>query len=138
MDLLEQARSDGLDAVGYRRARHVVSENDRVRKVVAALASGDLATVGLLFAESHESLRDDYEVTVPELDAMVRAANSAPGCIGARMTGAGFGGCCVALIDAGSFQDFKDAASSSYDMYGFVAPDIFRVSAAAGASCENY
>ncbi|MGH9186459.1 MAG: galactokinase, partial [Acidimicrobiales bacterium] len=87
------------DAVLRRRARHVVTENDRVLEVVARLRAGDVASIGPLLTASHESLRDDFEVSSPELDAAVDAALGA-GAIGARMTGAGFGGCALALVGA--------------------------------------
>ncbi len=80
-----------------RRARHVVSENERVRQAAAALAAGDLARCGSLMVESHASLRDDYEVSTPEMDAAVEAELSVPGVFGARLTGGGFGGCIVIL-----------------------------------------
>src|SRR5687768_4116188 len=120
MEDVRTARSAGLDEVAFRRARHVVTENERVHQFAQALSSSDFRTLGDACARSHDSLRYDYEVTVAELDAMVLAARSAPGCIGARMTGAGFGGCCVALIQAGSFSDFRAATTASYGMYGFV------------------
>ena len=92
------AAADRLDPVAYRRAEHVVTENARVEATVAALAAGDLAAVGRLFAESHASLRDRFEVSSPELDAMVEIAMAVPGVIAARMTGAGFGGCTINLV----------------------------------------
>jgi galactokinase len=85
------------DDVILRRARHVVSENERVRQACAALGSGDLARFGALMVESHASLRDDYEVSTPEMDAAVEAALEIPGVYGARLTGGGFGGCIVIL-----------------------------------------
>ena len=133
---IQVAVQSGLDDVAARRAKHVVTENARVLEFKTALASSDLRKLGDLCARSHESLRDDYEVTVAELDAMVRAARSAPGCIGARMTGAGFGGCCVALIEAGSFEEFRKAALASYGMYGFATPNLFKVEASDGARAQ--
>ena len=85
-----------------RRARHVVSENQRVRDFAAAQAAGDLQRAGLLMIESHRSLRDDYEVSIPEVDAVVEQLCATPGVRGARMTGGGFGGCVVALCDPGT------------------------------------
>ena len=82
-----------------RRARHVVSEIARTEQAAAALAEADLAQFGRLMYASHESLRRDYEVSVPELDALVEAAAAAPGVLGARMTGGGFGGCAIALVE---------------------------------------
>ncbi|MEO3781591.1 galactokinase, partial [Micromonospora sp. B11E3] len=87
-----------LGDVELRRARHVITENQRVLDAVDALRSTDADTFGLLMTASHASLRDDYEVSVPELDTLVDIAVSVPGVLGARMTGAGFGGCAVALV----------------------------------------
>ncbi|HET7771239.1 MAG TPA: galactokinase, partial [Chloroflexota bacterium] len=87
-----------LPEVVRRRARHVVTENERTLRSVAALEAGDLGAFGRLMDESHASLRDDYEVTVPPLDAMVDAAHNVSGVLGSRMTGAGFGGCTVSLV----------------------------------------
>ena len=85
-----------------RRARHVVTENARVLAAVEALRSGDLTAVGRLMVESHESLRHDFEVTTSVLDRLVEALVATPGVLGARMTGGGFGGCVVALVEAGA------------------------------------
>lgn len=89
------------DAVLRKRARHVVRENARVRAFAAALSGRDAATAGALMNESHASLRDDFEVSTPALDALVAGLQAAPGVWGARLTGAGFGGCAVALCDTG-------------------------------------
>jgi len=90
--------SDLLDEETLRRCTHVVNENERVLLAVAALRAGDLESVGRLFTESHASLRDLYEVSSPDLDALVEIAAEVPGVIGARMTGGGFGGCTVNLV----------------------------------------
>jgi galactokinase len=90
------------DDVLRRRARHVVTENGRVLAFVDCLRSGDLAGAGALMAESHRSLRDDFEVSTPALDALVARLAATPGVFGARLTGAGFGGCAVALAEPGS------------------------------------
>lgn len=87
------------DPVIYRRARHVISENNRVLLAVSALKRGDLATLGQLMNDSHESLRHDYQVTGAELDTIVNAARKVKGVLGARMTGAGFGGCAIAIAE---------------------------------------
>lgn len=89
-----------LNPVVRKRARHVVTEIQRVWEFRDALANGDLDRIGALMAASHASLRDDYECSCPELDSIVAAAYAAPGCIGARMTGAGFGGAAVALVQS--------------------------------------
>jgi galactokinase len=98
-------RIRALPAPLDRRARHVVTENARVLATVDALGRGDLTAVGRLFRESHESLRDDFEVSVPAVDALVEAAMRQPGVYGARMTGGGFGGSIVAIADASASRD---------------------------------
>ena len=92
------------DATVRHRARHVVTEDERVRAFADALAAGDLATAGALMVDSHRSLRDDFEVSTPQLDALVDELLSRPGVHGARLTGAGFGGCVVALTDPGALE----------------------------------
>jgi len=89
-----------LDGVERRRARHVITEIDRVRQAVSASRAGNAERFGVLMNESHTSLRDDFEVSIPELDHLVERLRSTPGVLGARLTGAGFGGCAVALVDA--------------------------------------
>ncbi len=109
MGPLRLARTQDLspltDPVLLSRARHVVTENERVRQCVEALKSEDLVTVGRLMTASHLSLRDDYEVSTPDLDAAVEALISTPGVYGARLTGAGFGGCVIALAKPGAVKD---------------------------------
>jgi galactokinase len=91
-----------LDEVSFRRARHVVTENQRVRDFAAALVSGDHAEAGALMTESHRSLRDDFDTSTPEMDAAVERLAGSPGVYGARMTGGGFGGCVVVLSEPGA------------------------------------
>lgn len=93
------------DPLARRRARHVVTENERVRQFAAALRAGHLRGAGALMAASHASLRDDYEVSTPVLDALVERLLTAPGVHGARLTGAGFGGCVVALTEPGALAE---------------------------------
>ena len=93
------------DPVIRARARHVVTENQRVRDVVAALRAGDLVAVGGLLHEGHRSLRDDYATSTPAMDAAVAALMATPGVYGARMTGGGFGGCVIALAEPGAVND---------------------------------
>ena len=97
---LLSAEQHRLDGAQVRRARHVVTENQRVLDSAAALRRGDVADFGRLMLDSHASLRDDYEVSGPELDTLVAIAVQTPGVLGARLTGAGFGGCAVALAAA--------------------------------------
>jgi galactokinase len=106
----------GAGEVAERRRRHVVSENERVRRCVAALEApggADLPAIGMLFRESHESLRDDFEVSTPELDLLVDLADH-HGAYAARMTGGGFGGSIVLLVDAGRAAVLVDAVASRY------------------------
>lgn len=102
------------DDVIYRRVRHCVTENDRVIKAVEALKSDNLQELGRLLYASHDSLRDDYEVTGLELDTLKEVASKQPGCIGARMTGAGFGGCAIALVHKDSVEDFMKNVQTEY------------------------
>jgi galactokinase len=126
-----------LTPVVYQRCRHVVTENERVQQTVAALGQGDLATVGALMNASHESLRVDYAVSSPALDAMVAAMRSAPGCYGARLTGAGFGGCAVALVALGAEQAVADAIFEQYPKTSNVWPEVYTSRAAEGARVEE-
>ena len=127
---LESAR-DGMSEVVYRRGRHVISENRRTREACEALRGGDLAHFGILMNESDRSLREDYEVTNRELDAMTSIARSLPGCLGSRMTGAGFGGCTVSLVlrdDADRFcaelaRQYEAATGRSGETYVTRAAD---------------
>jgi len=103
-----------LDPVVQRRARHVVSESARVARVAAALEARDWPMLGRALSQSHASLRDDYEVSCTELDALAEALESQLGCYGARMTGAGFGGSVVALVDAECVDSVLGSASATY------------------------
>jgi len=102
------------DEVIYRRVRHCVTEMDRVLKAVDALKANDLTKLGQLLYASHDSLRDDYEVTGIELDTLKDVASKQPGCIGARMTGAGFGGCAIALVHKDTVEDFMKNVQTEY------------------------
>ena len=129
MDDLERHRADLLaqDPTGvlWRRCKHVVSENARVLATVSALNSGDLGSVSALMAESHASLREDYEVSSPELDAMVAAAEKSPGYSGARMTGGGFGGCTVNLVANDAVAQFCESIDGQYRSAIGIEPIIF-------------
>jgi galactokinase len=107
--MLETAAAAGLRAESLRRARHVVGENARVAAAVDALRRGDLADVGRLMNESHESSRTLFENSCAELDFLASAARDIPGCLGARLTGGGFGGAVLALVRRGSEPDFIQA-----------------------------
>ena len=96
------------------RARHVVTENDRALRGAAALEAGDVQTFGRLMNESHASLRDDYEVSIPPIDALVEVAQRVPGCYGSRLTGAGFGGCTVSLVEQSAVERFRRDVADAY------------------------
>ncbi|NOK60222.1 MAG: galactokinase [Chloroflexi bacterium AL-W] len=96
------------------RARHVVSENARVLRSTTALEQHDVMTFGALMNESHTSLRNDYEVSIPELDILVTSAQQVSGCYGARLTGAGFGGCIVSVVDTNAVESFRQSVAEAY------------------------
>ena len=131
-ELLAEA-AGRLEPVAARRAQHVVSENARVGATVAALAARDLDAVGALFAASHASLRDQFDVSSPELDAMVEIAGGVPGVIASRMTGAGFGGCTVNLVRPEAVEALRDAVDRDYPSRTGLTPMILPVRAVDGA-----
>lgn len=106
------AAAGRLDRAIHRRARHVITENERTLEAARALMSGDLGSLGRLMNESHVSLRDDFEVSTETLNAVVDLARRQPGCLGARMTGAGFGGCIIALVERDSSRTFGDRVTT--------------------------
>jgi galactokinase len=126
------AARDRLGPVGYRRARHVVTENARVLEAVDLLRTGAVDRLGPLLAASHASLRDDYEVSCRELDVAVEAALEA-GAIGARMTGAGFGGSALALVPHDAVADVLTGVPEAFARVGLRAPDPFVVAIGDGA-----
>jgi galactokinase len=130
--LLARARPN-LDDVAYRRAKHVVDENARVLQTEAALEAGELEAVGRLFAASHASLRDLYEVSSPELDALVDIATSVPGVVGVRMTGGGFGGSTVNLVRRDAIPALRAAVERDYRRRTGLTAAVFDVDAVAGA-----
>lgn len=128
--------SSGLDAQTRRRAAHVISENARTLAAAEAMRQGDAAALGQLMNASHASLRDDFAVSSPELDVMVTCAQAQAGCYGARMTGAGFGGCAVALVDAQSATAFTTTVADLYQQLTELIPAVYICTASAGASLE--
>jgi galactokinase len=122
-----------LSPIVYQRCRHVVSENERVMQTVEALKRDDLQTVGKLMSASHASLRDDYAVSSDALNAMVEAMSAVRGCYGARLTGAGFGGCAIALVDPGREQAVADAIYQEYPKATNIWPEVYTTQASAGA-----
>jgi len=124
---------DKLPPIVAKRCEHIVYENQRVMESVTALQTGDVDTFGKLMRASHESLRDLYEVSCKELDIMVEAAWEAPGTCGARMTGAGFGGCTVNLVRADKVNDFVAFVKARYAEKTGVEPEIYVCEAEDGA-----
>ena len=130
LDILNQ----GLDEFSWKRAKHVITENARVLKAVDAMRADDVVTLGKLFNESHASLRDDFEATNDELNWIVEAAQARAECLGARMTGAGFGGCAVALVRRDSAEAFAQAVGAEYRARSGKEAAIFVSEAGEGAS----
>jgi galactokinase len=128
---LEENRSL-LTPVLYQRARHIVTENDRVQSAAAALETGNPAAFGELMRESHRSLRDDYQVSCSELDVMVEIASLQPGVYGARMTGGGFGGCTINLVAREHSTEFKKQVAEAYHSATGHEPSIYLCQASQG------
>ncbi len=128
---LDRAR-DAMPERVYRRCRHVIAENLRVERAGEAMLAGDIETLGRLMAESHQSLRDDFEVSCAELDLLVDLAISARGIRGTRMTGGGFGGCTINLVETPAVEAFIRSVSVGYSKATGVVPEIYVTGAAAG------
>ena len=124
---------DLMDDVTFRRVRHVVTENQRVLDTVRTLREQGPAAVGDLLVASHASMRDDFEISIPELDTAVDAALAA-GAVGARMTGGGFGGAAIALVARDRVAQVTGAVMAAFEASGFSAPTIFTVAPSAGAA----
>lgn len=132
MDQLEQVKSETPEVV-FRRCRHVITENTRVLAAAEALEKGDLSQFGRLMAESHCSLRDDYEVSSAELDLMVEFARRVEGVYGARMTGGGFGGSTVNLVAVDHVEEFRERVAQWYEEAMKITPEIYVCTASNGA-----
>ncbi|MFO7743438.1 MAG: galactokinase [Anaerolineae bacterium] len=128
-----EARAHELDDTLRSRARHVVTENARTLQAAEAMRRGDRREMGRLMNASHTSLRDDFAVSSRELDAMAACARRQEVCYGARMTGAGFGGCAVALVRAQAAETFSPAVAACYEEITGIAPNIYICNAARGA-----
>jgi galactokinase len=131
---LEEAK-DSLEDVVYKRARHVVTENNRVTQTVELLSRSGPKAIGQLMVESHASMRDDFQISISELDVAVETA-IAEGAIGARMTGGGFGGAAIALVESGNIDSLTTAVLDKFREHGFQKPEIFKVTADEGAKRE--
>jgi galactokinase len=129
-----EAAVGSLDPVVLRRARHIVTENERVLRSKDAMLNGDAASFGQLMNASHDSLRDDFEVSSSELDTMVNIARGEDGCYGARMTGAGFGGCAVALVREDAAEGFAERVTAQYQQQTGLEPALYICKATDGAA----
>ncbi len=127
-----QARADEMPAVLRRRARHIISENARVLQAANAMTAGDVAKMGKLMDASHASLRDDFEVTNDELNIIVELSQDQPGCFGARMTGGGFGGSAVALVEEPLAKGFSEIIHRGYQQATGLEPHIYVCQASDG------
>ena len=125
------------DEIIRSRARHVISENDRVLRAIPALKNGNLDLFGQLMNESHDSLKTDYEVTGFELDTMAEEAQKLSGVIGSRMTGAGFGGCTVSLVDQDQIDGFIDKLGKTYSEKTNLQADFYVADVGNGV-CELF
>ncbi|WP_374009781.1 galactokinase [Leifsonia sp. LS-T14] len=132
---LDRAR-EVLDDVTFRRVRHIVTEDQRVLDTVRTLREQGPAAIGALLDASHVSMRDDFEISVPELDLAVETAQS-NGAIGARMTGGGFGGAAIALVPSDALSRVLVALDGAFAEHGFGQPDLFTVRASEGARRES-
>jgi galactokinase len=125
-----------LEPLVYKRVRHVVTENARVLETVELLKSSGPQAIGSLLCASHESMRDDFEISIDELDCAVEAAMKV-GAVGARMTGGGFGGAAIALIHSSKVDELNKAVSEEFEARSFAKPELFSVLADAGARREG-
>ncbi|GAB4540609.1 MAG: galactokinase [Anaerolineales bacterium] len=135
MSDLEKAK-DTISAVVFQRARHILAENERTLQAARAMRAGNMKRLGELFNESHASLRDDFEVTNAALNLMTECAQAQSACYGARMTGAGFGGCAIALVDEQNAQAFSAVVAEEYQRRSGQPASIYVCKPSAGASAE--
>jgi len=133
---LEENRRVLTEAL-YRRCRHVISENGRVLRTAEGLKRGDIRPIFQLMKDSHESLRNDFEVSCPELDLMVEIASAIPGVHGARMTGGGFGGCTINLVEASATKSFQEHVEVEYGAATGLHPEILICEASEGAEAVD-
>lgn len=129
-----EARQAELEPIIRKRAKHIITENDRTLQAKDAMFAGDAARLGQLMVASHVSMRDDFEISSDALNAMVESARLHPACYGARMTGGGFGGCAVALIDAAQTDDFVQQVTHTYITTTGNSPALYVCHPTAGAA----
>lgn len=127
-----------LPALLYRRSRYVIEENVRVQEAASALREADLQAFGLLMGRSHAGLRDMYEVSCPELDLIVETATATPGVLGARMTGAGFGGCAVVLLEEAAVDEVSTRIREAFTGMKWKAPQFYSTTAATGVRVNDF
>jgi galactokinase len=129
-----EARADELDEITRKRARHVITENQRTLDAAAAMTANDAKRLGTLMIESHISMRDDFEISSPALNAIVEISLATEGCVGARMTGGGFGGCAVALVRDEDAQSFIKSVAPEYERQTGYTPALYLCYPSQGAS----
>ena len=127
-------RKEEMELLERRRAQHVITENNRVLESVDAMESGDAALLGELLNAAHKSISEDYDVSSNELNAIVEIAQAQPGCFGARMTGAGFGGCAVALVDKSHLDEFLVEVVEEYKERTGLDSEVYSSSASEGTN----
>jgi galactokinase len=132
LKMLEERKKE-MDEVLYKRAKHIVSENQRVREAVEALKKDNFSLLGELLFLSHESLRDDYEVSCPELDLLYETAREFSGSLGARLTGAGFGGSGLVLVEKDKISAFKEKILQEVEKREFIQPRVYKIEIGEGA-----
>ena len=132
-----QANRARLSETVYKRCRHVITENRRVQEAASAIETGQVELLGDLMAKSHRSLRDDYEVSCRELDLMVELAIQQPGVFGARMTGGGFGGCTINLVNAAELGGFRRSVAEQYEAATGLRPGIYVCEPSAGRTVNG-
>ena len=133
---LEAARARMTDA-SFRRCRHIISDNQRVRAACAALSNNDPIALGELMLAGHISERDDFECSCPEIDFLVETASSLQGCYGSRLTGGGFGGCTVNLVHRSQTDSFISSLTNSYQREWGIVPQTYVCEAVDGAMHRN-
>jgi galactokinase len=124
-----------MDDVTFRRVRHIVTENQRVLQTVSALADARMDELGELLLASHASMRDDFEISIPELDLAVETAMKV-GAVGSRMTGGGFGGAAIAVIHKAKLGVLEEAVVEAFEVAGYAEPRVFAVTPSQGARRE--
>ena len=127
-------KKEEIDELAWKRARHIITENERVLQAVESMHNDDPVTLGRLFDESHASLRDDFEVTNDALNQIVEIAQGQSACYGARMTGAGFGGCAVALVRQSQAGGFAEAVGAEFRRRSGLEAKVYVCQASEGAS----